>query len=241
VQRFGGRRFDYDRGLLPHPYLAELEADEFDADFVELSKTPPRDDAERKERAAARTKWLGDTHMSPGYPAWNLLYYTVLSSIDPELEDVVVLETGANCGVSTIVMAQAVRDLGLDVPVHTVELHPGLAENAQRNIEKAGLSDYVRFTVGNSLDFLEKLTAEVDHIDFAFIDDLHTRDHILREIDLVCPKVFPRRGKVFFDNTGGGGDVALALRELRPRFGGNLVEFANCSWGPPGNVIWQPD
>jgi hypothetical protein len=240
AQRFGGRRFDYDRRLLPHPMLAELDPEGLDPEFERLNTTKPRDDAERKARAAARWEWLKDTTMSPGYPAWNLLYYAVICSIEPGLEDVVVLETGTNLGISTIVIAQALKDLEVDAVVRTVELHPGVSERAQKNVEKAGLSDYAEFTVGDSIAFLERLTTEVEHVDFAYIDDHHDRNHILREMELLYPKVTRRRGKVYFDNTSGGA-VALAMSDLRERFGGSLVEFNNCSWGPPGNAIWQPD
>jgi predicted O-methyltransferase YrrM len=242
--RVGRRRFDYDRRLLPHPYLEELEPTGGDPEFERMRRTRPRDETDRAEllkaRVAARAKWLKETVESPGYPAWNLLYFTLICSIVPELEDVIVLETGTNHGVSTIVLAQALKELGVDAVVRTVELNPQLSEIARRNVDRAGLSNYVQFNVGDSIDFLEKLTADVDHIDFAFIDDRHTRDHVVREIELVCPKVVPRRGKVYFDNTSRG-DVAEALRVLGERFGGNLIEFGNCSWAPPGNAIWQPD
>jgi hypothetical protein len=34
--------------------------------------------------------------------------------------------------------------------------------------------------------------------------------------------------------------VAEALRRIRAAHGGNLIEFANCSWAPPGNAVWRP-
>jgi cell wall assembly regulator SMI1 len=57
---------------------------------------------------------------------------------------------------------------------------------------------------------------------------------------LIHAKVVARRGKVQFDNSGRGGEVAEALRLIQERFGGNLVEFDNCSRRLPGNAIWQP-
>jgi hypothetical protein len=59
-------------------------------------------------------------------------------------------------------------------------------------------------------------------------------------MDIVCPKVAVRRGKIYFDNAGAGG-VAEALPYLKQTYGGNLVEFTNCSMSPSGNAIWQPD
>ena len=239
-----GRRWDYDRRLLPNSYLATFEPEEPSPEMERLRAVVPQDDAEQKELQAARygalLDWLGGTEMTMGYPAWNLLYYSMISSLLPTVPDPVVVETGTNLGLSTIVMAQALKDLGLDAVVETVEHNPERAEEARRTVAAAGLGEYARFHVGDALEFLTALTDRVPHLDFVFLDDLHERHHVEREIDLVCPKVAVRRGKVYFDNTGGGG-VAEALAHLRAEHGGNLVEFANCSWHPAGNAIWQPD
>jgi len=206
---------DYETRLLPHPYLAELEPRELDSEGV------------------------GPTRLSPGYPAWSLLYYAILCSIDPDLEDIVVIETGTNRGVSTIVMAAALKDLGANARVRTVELNPALSDAARSNVASAGLSDLVEFNVGDSHDFLRQVCAEVDHIDFAFLDADHSAKHALGEFELIHPKVVARNGKVHFDNTSAGG-VAKAVSLIKERYGGNLVQFDNCSWEPPGNAIWQP-
>src|SRR6266542_833803 len=104
------RRFDYDRNLLPNEYLAQLESRT--GDLKEAVQT---------------------TGMSLGYPAWNLLYYSLLCSI-PE-RDPVVVETGTNRGFSSIVMAQALKDSGHPGIVRTVEFDPSLAEVARQNID----------------------------------------------------------------------------------------------------------
>jgi cephalosporin hydroxylase len=76
-------------------------------------------------------------------------------------------------------------------------------------------------------------------VDFALLDGAHDAEHVLAEFELVHPLVRSCGGKVYFDNTSAGG-VAEALRRIGAAHGGNLVEFANCSWAPPGNAIWQP-
>jgi len=242
--RIGKRRvMDYDPRLLPHPYLAELEPMEMDPDLGRLMRMSAEEAAAHdgfvEARGHARSKWLGQTRHSPGYPAWNLLYYAILCSVDPALEDIVVVETGTNRGISTIIMAAALKDLGAQAVVRTVELNPTLFEAARRNVANAGLSDYVEFALGDSHEFLAALCAAVDHIDFAFLDSNHDTAHVLREFELIHQKVVARSGKVQFDNSGRGGQVAKALRAIQERFGGNVVQFDNCSWGPPGNAIWQ--
>jgi len=151
-----------------------------------------------------------------------------------------VVETGTNRGVSTIVIASALKDLAADARVRTVELNPALSEQAQSNVAAAGLSEFVEFNVDDSQDFLRQLCTEVDHIDFAFLDADHSARHVLGEFELIHEKVAVRNGKVQFDNTVEGG-VANALQVIKERYGGNLVQFDNCSWGPPGNALWQPE
>jgi predicted O-methyltransferase YrrM len=226
-----GRRFDYDRGLLPNSHLRTLEPS---------NPAPEAQGADPEAHYVEYVQWLGDSGMSMGYPSWNLLYYSMISSLLPRQEDCVVVETGTNRGLSTIVMAQALDDLGIDAVVETVDFDAQMTETARRHVGEAGLGDRVSFHTGDSIGFLAALVERVPHLDFVFLDDAHDRDHVVRQMDIVCPKVAVRRGKVYFDNAGAGG-VAEALPYLKRTYGGNLVEFANCSMSPSGNAIWQPD
>jgi hypothetical protein len=207
------RRFDYDRRLLVNPYLAEREA------------------GCRDLRAA-----VARTGLSLGYPAWNLLYYSLLCSLPSS--DPVVVETGTNQGFSTIVLAQGLVDAGVGGLVRTVDLDPEVVEVAKRHAERAGLAERIRFHVGDSREFLTRLAGEVDHVDFAFLDGDHRTAAVVAEFELLYPLVAACDGKVYFDNTSRGG-VATALRRIHAAYGGNLVEFPSCSWAPPGNAIWQ--
>src|SRR6478735_11154480 len=109
------RMFDYERRLLANPFLAEVDA------------------AARDPESA-----FDGTGMSIGYPAWNLLYYSLLCSL-PAREPVVI-ETGTNLGFSTIVLAQAIADAGRGGVVSTVDIDPEAVAKARSNIERAGLS-----------------------------------------------------------------------------------------------------
>ena len=208
------RIFDYDHHLLPNRYLGELE-----------SRSPDLETAVKL------------TGLSIGYPAWNLLYYALLCSIPTT--DAVVVETGTNHGFSTIVMAQALKDAGSHEKVWTVDIDPEIVPRAKANVERAGLSDYVEFLVGDSIAFLKEFADAHDHIDFAFLDGNHELDHVVNEFELIHDGIAACLGKVYFDNTMSGG-VADALRRIQDTHGGNLVRFDNCSWSPPGNAIWQP-
>jgi hypothetical protein len=225
------RRFDYERRLLPNAYLAQLEPEGIE-----------------DPRLAARffTGW------TIGYPAWNLLYYSLICSLpgpdpdepsllpNPLRNDCVVIETGTNRGASTLVMAQALKDVDLDAVVQTVDQNEDMLAYAKGHASLAGLEDRIVFNHGDSIEFLRRTVHEVSHIDFIFLDDLHTRDHMFEEFSIVHPKLVARGGTAYFDNTLEGG-VAQALVKITKEFGGNLVRFDNCSWAPPGNAIWQPD
>lgn len=211
------RLFQYNHALVPNPYLADLE-----------SRSPDIDAA------------IANTGLSIGYPAWNLLYYSLLCSIAAARREVIVVETGTNQGFSSIVIAQALKDAGARGVLRTVDIDPERVEIARRNVARAGLSDRVEFHVGDSLQFLRQVVNEVPHIDFAFLDGNHEWSHVTKEFGLIYRRVVACRGKVYLDNTQVGG-VAIAMRYLRSAYGGNFIEFDHCSWSPPGNAIWQPD
>jgi predicted O-methyltransferase YrrM len=216
LNKRNNRLFDYNRALLPNALLAELERDTHDLESAKRF-----------------------TGLTVGYPAWNLLYYVLLCSAPAAGEEFVVVETGTNQGISTVVLAQALKDLGLRSVVRTVDIDPSVVEIARHNVEKAGLSAFVDFHVEDSHQYLARLASEVDAIHFAFLDGSHAYEDLRKEFTIIYPKVVAGRGKVYFDNTTTGG-VARALKFIRIAYGGNLVEFENCSWCPPGNVIWQP-
>lgn len=209
------RMFVYDRLRLPNEHLRKVDGRAYNL------------------RSAFDTSGL-----SMGYPAWNLLYYVCLCSVSRDRETVNMVETGTNCGFSTIVMAQVLHDLKLASKLQTVDIEPQAVELARTNVQLAGLSEHVDFHVGDSLAYLESYVQSVDRVDFAFLDGNHERDHVIGEFERLHPKLTGPSSTVYFDNTVDEG-VAEALKAIQARFGGNLVEFPNCSWGPPGNAIWQ--
>jgi len=214
------RIFDYRKTLLPNEYLASLEEGVSDI-----------------EQAKVRTG------LSVGYPGWTLLYYSVLCGLDRTGGNIIV-ETGTNIGCSTIMLAQALKDSGYDGHVHTVELLEENYRAAVENIEKAGLSRYVSLNCGNSTDFLKEFTKNVTSIRFAFLDGAHEQDHVVEEFELIYP-LLTDKSMVFFDNTyqiaeeGEDQRVHGALKIIKSRFGGNLINFENTSWFTPGQAIWQ--
>jgi tRNA (adenine57-N1/adenine58-N1)-methyltransferase len=65
-----------------------------------------------------------------------------------------VIETGTGSGATTALMAYLVQPGGM---VYTYDLNPEFQDVARKNVQKLGLSDYVKFTVADSrLGFEEK-------------------------------------------------------------------------------------
>jgi predicted O-methyltransferase YrrM len=208
------RRFDYDRRLIPNAFVAQK-----DAASVDLGSA------------------VQNTGLSMGYPAWNLLYYSLLCSL--KVERPIVVETGTNLGYSTILMAQALKDARCRGVVFTVDIDAETVSRAKDNAAAAGMCEFIHFVVGDSLDFLSRIAAEHDRIDFAFLDGAHTAPRVIAEFEVIYPRLKACGGMVYFDNTTSAG-VAAGLLEIRARFGGNLIQFENCSWAPPGAALWQP-
>ncbi|MGD9622752.1 MAG: O-methyltransferase [Mycolicibacterium sp.] len=80
---------------------------------------------------------------------------------------VTVLEIGTLAGYSTIALARAVGPHGTVVSLEYESAH---AQVAQRNLERAGVTDRVEVIVGSALDTLPALQRRGDVFDLVFID-----------------------------------------------------------------------
>ena len=76
-----------------------------------------------------------------------------------------IIEFGTSFGISTIYLADAVRQTG--GKVITTELLESKAKRALQNIKEAGLNDYVEIKIG---DAMETLKGDTTPIDFLFLD-----------------------------------------------------------------------
>lgn len=216
------RYFKYDRALLPNRFVAEMD-----------------------RKASCIDEALPVTGQTVGYPGWNLLYYATFCSLDRDGPNTIV-ETGTNWGFSTIMLAQALRDSGLRGHVDTVEIEPDNYHKACENVKAAGLSELVTCHLGDAKEFLADFTQRLEGtIRFAFLDGSHLQDDVVREFELILPKLNPQ-STVFFDNTWRIAEeheadqrVNGALRIITGRHGGNLINFPNSSWYTPGQAIWQ--
>lgn len=214
------RRFDYDRARVPNRWLAEREEGVADIDGA-----------------------LARTGKTIGYPGWLALYSLMLCQLYPDRENVVI-ETGTNVGCSSIMLAQAMRDCGAKGRIHTMEIDPATAAKAKANFAAAGVSDLITQYIGDAKETLAKIVPGLGAIRVAFLDGSHDEADVIREFELIEPRLAPG-ALVFFDNTyqiaekGEDQRVNGALRKIKRRFGGNIVNFEYVSWFTPGLAIWQ--
>ncbi|MEZ5996624.1 MAG: class I SAM-dependent methyltransferase [Hyphomonadaceae bacterium] len=214
------RMFHYDRALLPNRHLAALE------DGVTTIEQA------RKQSGA-----------TIGYPGWGLIYHLLLSHLARGHEEILI-ETGANWGCTTIVLAQALIDSGCTGRVVTFELSAENSEIAQRNLAAAGVGDRVELHQGDVHEVFAPAVSSLAGVRFAFLDASHLFDDVLFEFETLLPHLAPD-ALVLFDNTyaiaeeGEDPRVNGALAYILRKHGGNLVNLEYVSWFTPGLAIWQ--
>ena len=216
------RRFDYDRGLLPNRHLAELERG---VETIEQAR----------ERSGATI----------GYPGWGLVYFLLLSHLDPAAEgEQILIETGTNWGCTTIVLAQALADAGVAGRVLSFEIDAGNIARARENLLLAGLADRVEIVAGDTRETLPKALSGRHGLRFALLDASHLFDDVMAEFEALLPHLADD-ALVLLDNTyriaeeGEDPRVNGALPEMLKRHGGNLINLEYVSWYTPGLAVWQ--
>lgn len=214
------RMFGYNTDLLPNRHLAELERG---VTTIE----------EARKRTGATI----------GYPGWGVIYYILLSHLDRNREEILI-ETGTNYGCTTIILAQALKDAGCQGKVITIELDSENIDVAKRNFDTADVSGRVDIRQGDTRDILPQIVEGKNNLRFAFLDASHLYDDIMFEFETILPYLSDD-AIVLFDNTyqiaveGEDQRVNGALRTIKERYGGNLINLEFASWFTPGLAIWQ--
>ena len=139
---------------------------------------PPLLAKARGKLGKARTALLDEAFI-PVSPEAGRLVYTLARGAAPGTT----VEFGTSFGISTIYMAAAVRDRGAG-RVITTELLQSKADRAREYIREAGLLDVVDLRVGDALETLEDLKADVTML---FLDGW--KELYLPVLKLVEPKL----------------------------------------------------
>ena len=140
--------------LLDSRVRGVLEGMHAEADRVD---PPLRARAQGKE-GAARAAVLDEAFIPVSPDAGRLLYALARGSTSGTI-----VEFGTSFGISTIYLAAAARDRGAG-RVITTEIHTGKARRAGQYIADAGLSDLVDLRVGDALETLKGLPADVSMV-----------------------------------------------------------------------------
>jgi predicted O-methyltransferase YrrM len=214
------RVFKYNRALLPNAHLSKLEEGVYNI-------------SDAREKSG----------LSIGYPGWGLLYYILLSHLKPGADEVII-ETGANWGCTTIILAQALVDSASTGRVISVELDLENYEIAKQNLASAGLTKAVDLYQGDSRVVLSEVLPLTKKVRFAFLDASHLHEDVKQEFDLLYPSL-DDDAVVIFDNTfaiseaGEDARVNGFLQSITNQYGGNLINFEFVSWFTPGLAVWQ--
>ena len=170
----------------------------------------------------------------PTYPACNLMYYVILTTLKRDKN--IILETGTFHGISTAVIAQAAEDTGVNSHIYTIEVCKQWQDKAIENIKVSGLKTPISFINGNSHIEIPKLLEKIDRLDFAFLDADHSFNGVYTEFNLIKDIIKASNGYVYFDNTEQGG-VNEALIKIKSENDCNLIRFPYCSYSPPGQAL----
>ena len=212
--------FGYDTNLLPNRHLAELERG-----------TGTIEEARKRTGATI------------GYPGWGLIYHILLSHLDREREELLI-ETGTNFGCTTIILAQALIDSGCKGKVLTIELEQDNYDIAKQNFNDAGVACRVDARLGNTRNILPGVSSDITQLRFALLDASHLYEDVMFEFETLLP-CLSDDALVIFDNTyqiaeeGEDQRVNGALKTIRERHGGNLINLEFVSWYTPGLAMWQ--
>ncbi|MEL6725965.1 MAG: class I SAM-dependent methyltransferase [Pseudomonadota bacterium] len=214
------RMFEYNLSLLPNAHLAELERG-------------VRTIEEARERTGATI----------GYPGWGLIYHILLSHLKRGRTEIII-ETGTNQGCTTIVLAQALIDAGVDGHVMTFELEAENVEKAQQNFEAAGVSTRVETYLGDVHERFAPAIQDLKDVRFALLDASHLFSDVMFEFETLLPHL-ASDALVVFDNTYRIAEahedqrVNGALKHIQKQHGGNVINVENVSWFTPGLALWQ--
>jgi len=105
--------------------------------------------------------------------------YTFIYGLITLLKPKTIVEIGTNTGVSSIVMALALKENSIDGRIYTFDISEECRKIARKQIKEIGLGLYIYDYLGNS-DKAKELNLKFD---FAFIDGNHTYEGVKKDFE----------------------------------------------------------
>jgi len=93
-----------------------------------------------------------------------------------------ILELGPYLGVSTTILAQAVKDAGRGTLITSVDIGPAITAEARRHLEHRELDTYVQLVCAEATEFCRELIHNKRTFGFVFID----HSHAYRDVCEIC-------------------------------------------------------
>ncbi|MCP4440604.1 MAG: O-methyltransferase [Aureispira sp.] len=129
-----------------------------------------------------------------------------LSFFSRMLKPKCILEIGTFTGYSAICLAEGLQDGGV---LHTIDINEELKETTDAFFAKAGLTDVVRYHIGNAMEIVPKLE---ETLDLVFIDA--DKVNYSNYCDLILPKL-KVGGYIIADNVLWSGQVFAAKQDKK--------------------------
>jgi len=89
-----------------------------------------------------------------------------------------ILELGCYHGLSTMIMAQAVRDRGSATRIFSVDLDPGCLAATLRTLRTHNLADRATLYCSDAAQAISTFAAQPKRFTFAFVDHSHRYEHV---------------------------------------------------------------
>jgi predicted O-methyltransferase YrrM len=114
-----------------------------------------------------------------------------------------ILELGCFQGLSTSILAQAIRDAGGARSITSIDYIADHTKIARKRLETKGLSGIATFLVGDGADVCQKLVMENRRFSFIFIDHSHRYEDVARVCRLL-PDLLDNQGFCLFHDFNDG-------------------------------------
>jgi predicted O-methyltransferase YrrM len=114
-----------------------------------------------------------------------------------------ILELGCYQGLSTTILAQAIKDSGVQKSVVSIDQEEAHLASAEKHLAARGLGRYARLLSGDATNVCQEIIEENKQFGFAFIDQPHKYEDVV-EICRLLPRLVREGGFCLFHDFNDG-------------------------------------
>lgn len=136
------------------------------------------------------------------------------------------LDLGTMTGVSAMVMARLVREMGRRAVIVSVDNYSqsGSLQATKAIIEKFGFADVVKLVQADDLEYV--LSRPNASLSLAFVDSLHTGRHVTKLLEALVPKLTPLAVLCGHDYSPLEYGVVCAVEAFKRRYSSQFVGWS---------------